>query len=200
MTRRVNWLSLDDVCSRHDLDGAARERIAGYLRLLMKWAPRINLTGAKTERELVNLHIADCLQILSHLPARGTVVDVGAGAGLPSAILSCVIPERRVHAVEPTQKKIAFLNTVKRELSLDGFTPHATRVENLDAELLPFDIAVSRATWALPEWFATARTIVRNGGLIIGMEGSEKYELPPGAERHPYELLDRQRAIIALPT
>ena len=199
MTQRIIHLKIDALCRDRGYDNAVSARLSEYLRLLQKWSARINLTGAKTEDELIDFHLADCLELARHLPP-GYVIDVGAGAGLPSIVLSCVDPQRRVVAVEPTHKKHAFLSTVKRELGLSNLDPLALRIEDLPGSYLPADIAVSRATWAVPEWFERARTLVRPGGLIAGMEGSEKYDLPPGTQRHPYQLRNRQRAILLLRT
>jgi len=193
MTRRVTKpVALAILASAHGISDAAREQIEKYLELLQKWGARINLTGTTARQELLDFHINDCLHLLPHLP-DGSLVDVGAGAGLPSVVLACCQPQRSITAVEPTNKKVAFLRTVKRELGLDKFEVRCTRVENIDDHR--FDIAVSRATWSVDKWFERAARLVVPGGLIVGMEGRERFHLD-GVERHSYTLGDRQRAIV----
>ena len=89
---------------------------------------------------------------------------------------------------------------MKRELKLDNFTALAERDEQHRArpDFQPFEAAVSRATWALPEWLERGALLVESGGLILGMEGRERDDLPAGATRHSYELGGRTRAIVLL--
>lgn len=194
MTRRVTALpsSVADLADLHELSGAVVERLDKYLDLLVKWGKRINLTGTTDRTELIRFHLHDCLHVVPHL-IDGALVDVGAGAGLPSMVLACRDPERPITAVEPTNKKVAFLRTVKRELGLAAVEVQAVRVEKLEAHT--FDIAISRATWSLDRWFEIGEQLVRPGGVLVGMEGRERFELE-GVARHPYQLGNRQRAIV----
>ena len=59
-----------------------------------------------------------------------------------------------------------------------------------------FDVATSRATFALDEWLALGQQLVRGGGRVLGMEAREQVALGPNDERHPYAAGDRQRAVI----
>lgn len=173
--------------------------ILKYLILLNKWSARINLVGTVDEREIVSRHIVDCLAVLPHIPAQARrLVDVGSGAGLPGAIIAMFRSELEVTALEPIHKKHAFLNALRRELPLPSFQPRATRMDELIKEpgFHRFDVAVSRATFALPEWLAAARSLVHAAGVIVAMEGSEKQPLPAQSSRHPYAIDDRTRAII----
>jgi 16S rRNA G527 N7-methylase RsmG len=92
-------------------------------------------------------------------------------------------------------KKHAFLQHVRRTLA-PNLHPIAERVE--DHAHHDYDLAVSRATFALLDWLALGRTLVHPGGIVLGMEGADQIDLPPGASRHPYALADRTRAIIVL--
>jgi len=196
MTQRVRQLTLEEVGELHGLPAEVVARLTNYLELLLKWAKKINITGAKNAEALVNQHINDCLFLLPLLEP-GRQIDVGAGGGFPSLVIACCEPERDITAVEPTHKKIAFLQTARRHLGLDNFTPVAKRVEDLAASELEFDLATSRATWALPHWLDVGSKLVRPGGLVLAMEGSEVHQLPYSVDRHSYELLDRTRSIVA---
>lgn len=175
--------------------------LAAYLELLSKWNARINLSGSR-EPEALAGHVLDCLGVVPHVPAGAKrLVDVGSGAGLPGAILAIARPGLTVTALEPVHKKHAFLAAVRRELGVNNLQAFAERVEvhREAAGFVGYDVAVSRATFAVPEWLACGRTLVRAGGVVLAMEGSEQHTLPAGATRHPYEIpgSDRRRAIIA---
>lgn len=170
-------------------------RLYNYIELLVKWTDRINLVGTRDAGEIAERHVADAVAVLPHLPADTTrLVDVGSGAGLPGAVIALLRPEIRVLALEPVHKKAAFLGAVRRELGVTNLEPRSERVEVIGER--DFDVAVSRATFALPDWLRIGASLVRAGGIVLAMEGSEQHDLPAGATRHPYHLGDRTRAII----
>jgi 16S rRNA (guanine527-N7)-methyltransferase len=170
-----------------------------YLELLLLWNKRINLTAVRDPEGIREKHFADSLALLPFIPAPArTLVDVGSGAGFPGAVLAVARPHLQVTLVESNQKKCAFLQTLRRELSLTNLTVFAVRVESLLArpDFQPFDVAVSRATWDLPEWLEVGRKLIHPGGLVIGMEGADRHPLPPDAERVTYALGTTSRAAI----
>ena len=141
-------------------------------------------------------HVVDCAHLLAYIPADvGRLVDVGSGGGLPAVVIAVARPELEVTAVEPTGKKHAFLRTAARELGLGNLRPLAGRSD--DIERGAFDVATSRATFALDEWLRLGLELVRPGGLVLGMEGRPT-DLPAGADRHPYTIDGKSRAIIGL--
>lgn len=184
-----------------ELAGEQVKLIVNYLDLLIKWNKSINLVRVRDEQDLVTHHVIDSLALARHIPADATrLVDVGSGAGFPGAIVAMARPDIQVTVLEPIHKKHAFLATVRRELSLANFHPNAERLEEHRSSPLfcPYDVAVSRATFAVPEWLDVARGLVCEGGLILAMEGAEQHALPEGATRHPYHLDRKTRAIIEL--
>lgn len=171
-----------------------------YLALLNKWSASVNLVGARDPVEVARFHLADSLALLRYLGDARRVIDVGSGAGLPGAALAIARPDLEITALEPIHKKHAFLAAIRREIGLPRFTPIAERDEQHKAadDFHPYDLAVSRATWAVPEWLARGAQLVRPGGRVLAMEGRDLHDLPPGAARHPYELGDRTRAVVVL--
>jgi 16S rRNA (guanine527-N7)-methyltransferase len=174
--------------------------LSAYLDTLSQWNRKINLSGSR-EPEALAGHVLDCLSLVPHLPGDAKrLVDVGSGAGLPGAVLAAVCPELEVTALEPVHKKHAFLATVRRELGLANLHPLARRVEahRSASGFALYDVAVSRATFALPDWLEIGGTLVHESGRVLAMEGSEQNVLPAGASRHAYEIpgSDRRRAII----
>jgi 16S rRNA (guanine527-N7)-methyltransferase len=177
---------------------AVDERLAAglgrYLDLLLLWNRRVNLTAIRDARGIVGKHFVDSLALLPHIPASArSLVDVGSGAGFPGAVLALARPDLAVALIESIHKKAAFLEALRRELPLPNAKVLATRVEEAHVTA---DVAVSRATWELPEWLERGRTLVPPGGTILGMEAAERHALPPGARRHPYALAGVTRAVI----
>lgn len=200
MSRPLEILRSDAAALGVDLSDEAAAHFDKYLALLNRWSASVNLVGTRDPDEIARFHLADSLAILPHLGGARRVVDVGSGAGLPGAALAIARPDLEVISLEPVHKKHAFLAAVRRELGLTGFTPLAERDEQhrSAAGFRPYDLAVSRATWAIPEWLERGVLLVRPGGRVLGMEGREQHDLPSGATRHPYQLGDRSRAIVVL--
>lgn len=193
-------LAADAAALGVELSAEALAHFDKFLALLNKWSASVNLVGTRDPDAIARFHLADSLALVPHLGDARRVIDVGSGAGLPGAALAIARPDLEVTALEPVHKKHAFLAAVRRELGLSRFHPLAERDEQYLArsDFQPHDAAVSRATWELPEWLARGARLVRPGGRVLGMEGREQHELPPGATRHPYELGGRTRAVVVL--
>jgi 16S rRNA (guanine527-N7)-methyltransferase len=178
-----------------------KDQLDRYLALLETWNKRINLTSVRDANEIRRKHFDDSLAVVPHLPAEArTLVDVGSGAGFPGAVLALARPDLAVTLVESNNKKVAFLRTVARELGLANVTVDASRIEAVrDRQgFVPFDVAISRATFAVPDWLTLGLTLVRPGGLVIAMEGAEQHDLPEGAVRVAVSLPGAERHVILL--
>jgi 16S rRNA (guanine527-N7)-methyltransferase len=158
--------------------------IAKYIELLLFWNRRINLTAIRDEPGIRSVHFGDSLAAAAHVSAEtSTLVDVGSGAGFPGAVIALSRPDVQVTLVESNHKKAAFLEALRREVPLPNIRVLAQRVESIRER---FDVATSRATFHLPEWLSVGARLVRPGGLVIGFEGAQPTDIPPGARRVPY--------------
>lgn len=198
--RPIDVLRAEAVALGIELTDDAAAHFDKYLALLNRWSASVNLVGTRDPDEVARFHLADSLALLPHLGEARRVVDVGSGAGLPGAALAIARPDLEITALEPIHKKHAFLAAIRREIGLSGFTAIAERDEQHRAgvDFLPYDLAVSRATWAVPEWLSRGAQLVRPGGRVLAMEGRDLHDLPDGAARHPYRLGDRTRAVVVL--
>ncbi len=174
-----------------------QERIQSYLHLLKKWSQKISLIQVQGNWDLLVNHVIDCLHVTAYLDNAIRIIDVGSGAGFPGIMLAIASARSTVTSIEPTTKKWAFLQTAKRELALKNFVPLCERYQ--DHALNDYDVAVSRATWNVPQWLEIGATLVRTGGTVIGMEGANPTDIPQQAARYPYQFADQNRAIIVLP-
>jgi 16S rRNA (guanine527-N7)-methyltransferase len=187
------------------IEPALLEPLARYAGLVLEWGERVNLTGAKTPEALVDEHIADAWALLPVLPGEPfRFVDVGSGAGLPGLVLGLARPDATGVLLEPRGKRHAFLLHAVRQLELRGrIQVCQERLEAHEPDP-PYDVALSRATWPVLDWLRLAPRLVRRpGGRVLGLEGSTRVALPPGAVRHPYRLGgrgvgSRSRAVLVL--
>jgi 16S rRNA (guanine527-N7)-methyltransferase len=180
------------------LDEVQVGKLAEYLTLLQTWNRKINLTTITEDRAVVELHFLDSLAVAPLLAGCATLVDVGAGAGFPGAVLAIALPSLAVTCIDAVAKKVAFLQTLKRTVA-PNLEPLHRRDDALDRT---FDAAVSRATWAPAEWVDHAVRLVAPLGTIIAMQTASAPILtaPPGFESLPpteYLVADAARRIQA---
>ena len=145
------------------------ERIIEFCRLLLRWNARINLTGARTVAEVVGEHVVDAFAMARLVPPGSSVVDVGAGGGLPGLAFAILRPDARLTMVEPRAKRVAFLRTAVRESHLAGTAVFRGRADAVDRG--GFDVAASRATFPPEEWLSVGLGLVRPGGLVLVFAG-----------------------------
>jgi 16S rRNA (guanine527-N7)-methyltransferase len=98
-----------------DLPPHALAPLAAYLDRLDAWSRRVNLTGARTRAERVDLLVRDVAPLAGAL-APGTLLDVGSGNGSPGLVLAALRPELRVALLEPRQRRWAFLREAARAM------------------------------------------------------------------------------------
>jgi len=186
-----------------ELGPAARERLLGYLALLVKWNRTYNLTAIRDPLAMVTHHVLDSLSVLPHLPLaalRPRVADAGSGAGLPGIPLAIARPQWRVALAESSQKKAAFLRQAAIELALGNVEVHEGRVEAWRPQPL-FDLVISRAFSALGEFIAACRHLVVPGGTLAAMKGTRPRDLKAGCSLISLHvpLLDAQRHLVLCP-
>jgi 16S rRNA (guanine527-N7)-methyltransferase len=176
-------------------------QLHAFAALLLRWNRAINLSAARTELEIHD-HIIDSLHAVPHLqaphlaPPASSILDVGAGGGLPAVVLAICLPGAHITALEPVHKKHAFLRTAARELDLANLDAFAVRLEDHPRD--NYDAALSRATFDLREWLLLGLARVRPAGIVLGFEAVPRDDLPPATRRYPYALESKARAIVAL--
>lgn len=179
-------------------EAALRVRLEQFVGLLLRWNRSIQVVSTTDPAELFERHVLDSLAVVPHVEPGARLVDVGAGGGFPGVIVALAQRTAQVTSLEPIHKKQAFLSTARRELGLDNYRALAERdlAHRSRPDFEPYDVAVSRATFAVPEWLERGLELVRPGGLVIAMEGREVHELPADTVRVEYPLGDRQRALL----
>ena len=167
------------------LDAVAVRKIGIYLDELRAWTQAaVRLVSRSDARFLIRKHFLDSLAVLP-LVARGArVVDLGSGAGFPGLVLALAEPSLAVTLIEARRKKVSFLRQVVRATQAQNVRAICGRAESLGADEAfrgNFDVAVTRATWAIADFLALAAPFLSPGGLALAMKG-------PAVERELVEL------------
>jgi 16S rRNA (guanine527-N7)-methyltransferase len=160
-----------------------------YLRELIKWNQKINLTAIRTEKGIVSKHFIDSLSVFPYLSRTTSLLDIGSGAGFPGIPLKIVQPSLEVTLVDSVRKKVDFQKHIVRMLGLKGTEAIHGRIQ--DKEILQsmtgrFDAVISRAFSDLRTFLRLAFPFLRKGGILIAMKGElEREEIgffPEGEE------------------
>ena len=168
-------------------DGRAPGRLARYQTMLQEWNGRMNLTGDASLEATLDRHFMDSLAPLAlpHLmPEGAALIDVGTGAGFPGLALAIARPDLRVTLLDSLQKRLAFLEAVVADLSLENVRTVHARAEDAgrDPALRErFDVAAARAVAAAPALLELLLPFVRVGGRAVCYKGpSAEEELHQG--------------------
>ncbi|PIU52387.1 MAG: 16S rRNA (guanine(527)-N(7))-methyltransferase RsmG [Deltaproteobacteria bacterium CG07_land_8_20_14_0_80_60_11] len=162
-----------------ELAPATLGRLQTYLEELKLWNARINLTGLKTDRDIVIKHFLDSLAVLPFLDEADSLVDLGSGAGFPGLVLKLARPHVALTLMEARQKKAAFLEYLAARFGLTGVQVVQTHLTpNLAEKWQPKVAAVvSRAAFFLLRLLELAAPLLAPGGMVLALKG---VHLAPG--------------------
>lgn len=177
-----------------DLDEKKIEAFELYLKELLKWNRKINLTAIRSEKEILLKHFLDSFSAYPYLPERCFILDIGSGAGFPGIPLKIVQPTIELTLIDSVRKKVDFQRHVIRILDLKGVEAIHGRVQ--DKGILRdlggrFDIILSRAFSDLQSLLALSQPFLKRAGKVIAMKGEvddDEIRLLTGAEGIPYRL------------
>lgn len=104
------------------LFGERVELATRYATLLTTTGISHGLLGPREAPRVWNRHLLNCAALVEVLPSTGKLADVGSGAGLPGLVLAIARPGLRVTLIEPLERRVRWLESVRVELGLDNVT------------------------------------------------------------------------------
>ena len=157
-----------------------------YMNLLLEWNEKINLTAITEPSEVILKHFVDSLTINKYIKDNSKIIDVGTGAGFPGIPLSILNSNLNITLLDSLNKRINFLNEVKKELDLENINTIHSRVEDFGQnknEREKYDVAVSRAVAPLNVLLEYLLPLVSVGGVCICMKGPNVSQETEDAKR-----------------
>ena len=140
-------LSPEEFAAAANVPRGTLEKLQAYAALLQQWQGAVNLVGRDTLDDLWRRHMLDSAQLAPHLPPRAeTITDLGSGAGFPGLVLA-IVTGLKVHLVESTGKKTAFLREAARITGARAEIHHG-RAESVAP--WPAEVITARAFAPLP--------------------------------------------------
>ena len=176
-----------------DIDAEKQQKLLDYVALIHKWNQVHNLTAVREQIDMVTLHILDSLSILPYITCKN-LLDVGAGAGLPSIPLAICLPELQVVAIDAVQKKVSFMRQAKAQLRLTNFNVVHGRIEDQEAgqlmlgkgaddksavdkstgdksDVTKFEVITSRAFSEIALFIKLTKHLLADDGQWLAMKG-----------------------------
>jgi 16S rRNA (guanine527-N7)-methyltransferase len=180
---------------------AAGARLTAFVGRVAAFNAKMDLTAARGDDELVDLMLADALELAARIPEGARVVDVGSGAGAPGLPLAILRDDLEVTLVEPLQKRVSFLRVTVGALAWPGARrPKVTRDrgEAVADRGERFDVAISRATLPPPSWLELGARLAPEVWVLLAQieaparEGLEVFD----DVRYRWPLTDAERRAV----
>ena len=163
-----------------ELSARQKKQFDIYLKQLLFFNKKVNLTSITKPLEIVTKHFLDSLSLLStkYMAENLSVVDIGAGAGLPGLPIKIVRPGIEMSLVEANRKKSLFLDHMTELFDLRQISIVNMRAEEFGkgSGREKFDIVVSRALSSLPVNLEYAMPLLKKEGFYLAMKGRLKNE------------------------
>mgnify|MGYP004512879587 CR=1 FL=1 len=155
------------------------EQFFEYMKLLIEWNEKINLTAIIEPEEIILKHFIDSITILKEIEKDSKLVDVGTGAGFPGIPLSIMEPSLKITLVDSLNKRLIFLEEVINKLNLKNVELVHARAEEFGQNKQyreKFDIATSRAVANLSTLSEYLIPLVKINGKVLSMKASDAQE------------------------
>ena len=165
------------------------EQLETYREMLLDWNTRMDLTSVR-EDDVAVRHFLDSLLPLGTgklVPASGTLIDVGTGAGFPGLPLAVALPALQVTLLDAQEKRCAFLRAVTERLALKNVRVIHGRAEEAarDSALREgFDAATARAVAGMRVRISAALCEGRGQRPLLEGAGG-RAGIDRGGKRHP---------------
>ena len=150
--------------------GAAWPAVERFASLLREHGEVRGLLGPREQSRLWERHLLNSAAVVQYLPAEGTIVDVGSGAGLPGVVIAAMRPQADVVLMEPMERRTLWLDEVVTELGLENVRVLRGRAEEYDGAI-EADAVTARAVAAMDKLVRWCLPLVRPGGVLVALKG-----------------------------
>lgn len=155
------------------------EQFYKYMKLLLEWNQKINLTAITDPKEIIIKHFIDSITISKYINQNENLLDVGTGAGFPGVPIKIIRPDVKITLLDSLNKRINFLNDVINQLKLENIYTVHSRIEEFGQNKKyreKFDNVTSRAVANLSVLSEYMIPLTKIGGKCICMKGNEIVE------------------------
>lgn len=143
-----------------------------FMHHVLETNEKFNLTAIKDEDAFVEKMIFDSALLLNNQNFEGIdLLDIGAGAGFPSVVISILSPKAHVIALDSTAKKIHFIQEYVNLHNLNLTATCARAEEFAHSNREKYLVITARAVASLRVLMELAIPMLKIGGVLIAMKG-----------------------------
>lgn len=167
------------------------EKLYIYMKEILEWNKKVNVTAIKDEKEFIVKHFIDSLTIEKYIANGEKVLDIGTGAGFPGIPIKITKNKSHVDLVDSVNKKLNVIRDIIPKIKVEDIECIHTRAEDLAKNVKyreSYDVVTSRAVANLTTLVEYMLPFAKVGGKIICMKG-------PNVEE---ELTESKKAISIL--
>lgn len=167
------------------------EKLYIYMKEILEWNEKVNVTAIKDEKEFIVKHFIDSLTIEKYISNGEKVLDIGTGAGFPGIPIKITKNKSHVDLVDSVNKKLNVIRDIIPKIKVEDIECIHTRAEDLAKNVKyreSYDVVTSRAVANLTTLVEYMLPFAKVGGKIICMKG-------PNVEE---ELTESKKAISIL--
>lgn len=150
-----------------------------YMKGILEWNNKINLTAITDEKMFIVKHFVDSLTVNQFISDEESIIDVGTGAGFPGIPLKIVNKEKKFVLVDSINKKLNVIKTISENLNFDNLEIIHSRAEDLANKKEyreAFDVAITRAVSNFSTILEYMLPFIKISGIAICMKGPN-YEI-----------------------
>ena len=151
------------------------EEIKAYAQLLTTAGIERGLMGPREGERIWERHIFNCLPIISLLPQKSSLIDIGSGAGLPGIVIALARPDLTISLIEPLERRQDFLEEAIAPLVASGSTIKVLRGQAQDFRDQAHYVT-ARAVAPLEKLKRISWHLIKVGGSLLAMKGESAQE------------------------
>ena len=154
------------------VDGAV-PTLERFARWLVGPGVERGLLGPREAERVWSRHVINCALVEPLIPRKGTICDLGSGAGLPGIVVAALRPGQAVTLLEPLLRRATFLTEVADDLGLSHVTVVRARAEDYARQTPDHDSVIARAVAPLERLVGWALPLMRPGGQLLAIKGDQ---------------------------
>ena len=156
------------------LEKSQYEKYYIYMKNILEWNTKINVTAVRDEESFIIKHFIDSLMISNYVNSDVKVIDIGTGAGFPGIPLKLFNENIEITLIDSINKKLNVIRESIKEMNLDKIDIIHSRAEDLaikEEYRENYDIATTRAVSNLSTILEYMMPFIKVGGYAVCMKG-----------------------------
>ena len=155
-----------------------KEKLENYMKGILAWNDKVNLTNITDPEEFRVKHILDSLMCVDfpEYKSASDIIDVGTGGGFPGIPLAVFSPEKSFTLLDSLNKRLKIIGELSEELCISNIRLLHSRAEDAakdPAHRETYDLCVSRAVSNLSTLSEYCLPFIKKGGYLLAYKGPD---------------------------